>query len=59
MAVTNVQKSGKKYVKRKGIQMKKKLLMTLFMATILGSSMTVSAGFTPMYKPALKFQRFM
>ena len=32
--------------------MKKKLLMTLFMATILGSSMTVSAGFTPMYKPA-------
>ena len=52
MAVTNVQKRGKKYVKRKGIQMKKKLLVAVFITTILGSSMTVSAGFTPMYKPA-------
>ena len=31
--------------------MKKKLLVAVFITTILGSSMTVSAGFTPMYKP--------
>ena len=32
--------------------MKKKLLVAVFITTILGNSMTVSAGFTPMYKPA-------
>lgn len=32
--------------------MKKKLLVAVFITTILGSSTTVSAGFTPMYKPA-------
>ena len=31
--------------------MKKKLLVAVFITTILGNSMIVSAGFTPMYKP--------